>query len=91
VEAINCRTEQQKDDIWPYRAVAVKSEGGVHLRSWHDNDFSSRYPAVATALAALPDETVTDGEIVALDGAVRRSTLSRMDHRKRTSSITSSI
>jgi bifunctional non-homologous end joining protein LigD len=50
-----------------YRAVAIKSEGRIHLRSRNDNDFSSRYPAVASALSALPDETVIDGEIVALD------------------------
>ena len=50
-----------------YRAVGVKSEGQVHLRSRNDNDFSSRYPAIARALEALPDETVIDGEIVALD------------------------
>jgi ATP-dependent DNA ligase len=60
-----------------YRAVAVKSEDRVHLRSQNDNDFTSRYPAVAKTLAALPDETVIDGEIVALDEAGRPSVVQR--------------
>jgi DNA ligase D-like protein (predicted ligase) len=50
-----------------YRAIAFKSGGRLHLRSRNDNDFSSRYPAVMRGLARLPDETVIDGEIVALD------------------------
>src|SRR6202035_1246750 len=56
-----------------YRAVAIKSEGRVHLRSRNDNDFGSKYPGIATALGALPDETVIDGEIVALDQSGRPS------------------
>ncbi|HEV3278439.1 MAG TPA: hypothetical protein VG860_16590, partial [Terriglobia bacterium] len=50
-----------------YRALAIKSGGNIHLRSRNDNDFASRYPGVVKALAALPDETVIDGEVVALD------------------------
>jgi ATP-dependent DNA ligase len=50
-----------------YRAVAFKTGGKVHLRSRNNNDFSARYPAIATALAKLPNETVIDGEVVALD------------------------
>lgn len=50
-----------------YRAIAFKTGGRVHLRSRHNNDFSSRYPAVVRALAKLPSETVIDGELVALD------------------------
>ena len=50
-----------------YRALAIKTGGKVHLRSRNDNDFNLRYPAVVQALGALPDETVIDGEIVALD------------------------
>ena len=50
-----------------YRAVAIKSGGRIRLRSRNDNDFNSKYPAVAKALSLLPDETVIDGEIVALD------------------------
>jgi|SRR6187200_2848970 DNA ligase D-like protein (predicted ligase) len=50
-----------------YRAIAFKTGNTLHLRSRNDNDFSRRYPAVLRGLAKLPDETVIDGEIVALD------------------------
>jgi ATP-dependent DNA ligase len=50
-----------------YRAVAFKTGGKVQLRSRNDKDFNPRYPAMAKALAAMPDETVIDGEVVALD------------------------
>jgi DNA ligase D-like protein (predicted ligase) len=56
-----------------YRAIAFKRRGAVHLRSRNDNDFSARYPAVAAALARLPDNTVIDGEIVAFDEEGRPS------------------
>jgi bifunctional non-homologous end joining protein LigD len=50
-----------------YRAIAFKTGGRIHLRSRNDNDFSARYPTVVRGLAKLPDETVIDGEVVALD------------------------
>jgi len=56
-----------------YRAVAFKTGGTLHLRSRNDNDFSLRYPAVLKGLTKLPDETVIDGEIVALDPEGRPS------------------
>jgi bifunctional non-homologous end joining protein LigD len=56
-----------------YRAVAFKTGGKVHLRSRNDNDFSLRYPAIVRGLASLPNETVIDGEVVALDQDGRQS------------------
>jgi len=43
----------------------MKSGGRVHLRSRNDKDFNSKYPAIVQALAALPEETVIDGEVIA--------------------------
>ena len=48
--------------------MAFKSGGKVHLRSGNDKDFSGRYAAITRALAPMLDETVIDGEIVALEG-----------------------
>lgn len=50
-----------------YRALAVKSDGKIQLRSRNDNDFTLRYAHITKALSPMPDETVIDGEIVALD------------------------
>lgn len=50
-----------------YRAIAFKTGDRLHLRSRNDKDFSDRYPAVVNGLAGLPDETVLDGELIALD------------------------
>jgi bifunctional non-homologous end joining protein LigD len=56
-----------------YRAIAFKSGGKVRLRSRNDNDFSSRYAPVMSGLAKLPDDTVIDGELVAIDDDGRPS------------------
>ena len=50
-----------------YRALAIRTDGKVQLRSRIDNDFSARYPGIVKGLAAMPGDTVIDGEIVALD------------------------
>jgi DNA ligase D-like protein (predicted ligase) len=76
------RSETLPDDVtrWEYqlkfdgyRAVAFKSGGTVQLRSRNDNDFTGRYPAIVKGLAEMPDETVIDGEVVALDESGRPS------------------
>jgi DNA ligase D-like protein (predicted ligase) len=76
------RSEVLPDDLarWEYqlkfdgyRAIAFKTGGKVHLRSRNDNDFTTRYPAVVRGLANMPDETVIDGEVVAIDEEGRPS------------------
>jgi ATP-dependent DNA ligase len=69
-EGANLQYEVKLDG---YRAIAFKSSGKIHLRSRNDRDFTTRYPAIVKALAAMPDEAVIDGEIVALDEAGRPS------------------
>ena len=70
------RTEKLPDDVtrWAYqlkldgyRAIAFKTGGKVYLRSRNDNSFNDRYPAVVRGLATMPNETVIDGELIALD------------------------
>jgi bifunctional non-homologous end joining protein LigD len=50
-----------------YRALAIKSGGKAHLYSRNGNDFTDRYSTITKAFSALPEETVIDGEVVALD------------------------
>jgi DNA ligase D-like protein (predicted ligase) len=54
-----------------YRAIAAKSEGGLNLFSRRHNSFNRQYPLVYEALADLPDNTVIDGEVVALNESGR--------------------
>jgi bifunctional non-homologous end joining protein LigD len=56
-----------------YRAIAVKANRIVQLRSRNNNDFNDAYPRVAEALATLPDDSVVDGEVVAFDDSGRPS------------------
>lgn len=56
-----------------YRAIAFKKGGKVQLRSRNDNDFGARYPSIVEALRDMPDNTVLDGEVVALDAGGKPS------------------
>lgn len=56
-----------------FRAIAFKTDGKVQLRSRNNKDFNSKYREVVTALAAMPEDTVIDGEVVALDQSGRPS------------------
>jgi bifunctional non-homologous end joining protein LigD len=50
-----------------YRAIAVKSGRTVNLYSRRKKSFNSQYPFLVESLGDLPDATVVDGEVVALD------------------------
>jgi bifunctional non-homologous end joining protein LigD len=50
-----------------YRAIAVKSGQTINLFSRRRKSFNSQYPYLVEALAELPEGTVVDGEVVALD------------------------
>jgi bifunctional non-homologous end joining protein LigD len=56
-----------------YRALAIKMGGKVLLRSRNDKDFNGKYPSLVKALASLPNDTVVDGDIGALDESGRPS------------------
>jgi DNA ligase D-like protein (predicted ligase) len=54
-----------------YRLEAVKKKGETALFSRRGNILNRKFPYVATALKGLPDDTILDGEVVALDSQGR--------------------
>jgi ATP-dependent DNA ligase len=50
-----------------YRAIAVRSGGAVALFSRRKKSLSKKFPYIVEALGDLPEGTVVDGELVALD------------------------
>ncbi len=54
-----------------YRALAVKSGSGVTLFSRRRKSLNRQFPSIVEALVNLPEGTVVDGELVALDDSGR--------------------
>src|SRR5258708_2763445 len=54
-----------------YRALAVKSGTGVTLFSRRRKSLNRQFPYIVDALASLPEGTVVDGELVAIDAKGR--------------------
>ncbi len=54
-----------------FRLEAVKKKGETTLYSRRGNILNRKFPYVATALKGLPDDTILDGEVVALDSQGR--------------------
>jgi DNA ligase D-like protein (predicted ligase) len=54
-----------------YRALAVKSGTGVTLFSRRKKSFNRQFSHIVDALADLPEGTVVDGELVAIDDSGR--------------------
>ena len=76
-----------------YRLEAVKSAGKITLYSRRKNVLNTKFPYIAVALKGLPDETVIDGELVALasDGRPNFNLLQTIVPQSRTSSTTPSM
>jgi ATP-dependent DNA ligase len=56
-----------------FRAIGRKAGRSAQLWSRNQKNFARRFPGVVKALADLPDDTVIDGEVVALDEQERPS------------------
>jgi len=80
IEPMDCAAVSKLPNEWQwiyeikldgYRAIGVKSDRGVNLYSRRGKSFNHQYPHIVEALAELPEGTVVDGEIVALDKSGR--------------------
>ena len=80
IEPMEClsvsKLREGPDWLWEikldgYRALAVRSEAGVTLFSRRRKSLNRQFPYIVEALADLPEGTVVDGEVVAIDGRGR--------------------
>ena len=80
IEPMECLSVSRLPDgtkwIWEikhdgYRALAVRSRTGVTLFSRRKKPFNKQFPQIVESLEDLPEETVVDGEVVAIDDSGR--------------------
>ena len=80
IEPMQCLSVSKLPDgdhwIWEvkldgYRALAVKSGSSITLFSRRRKSLNRQFPCIVDALAGLPEGTVVDGEVVAIDDSGR--------------------
>jgi ATP-dependent DNA ligase len=70
-----------------YRALAGRDSTGVSIWSRRGNNFIGQFPQIARACERLPQDTLLDGEIVALDENGRISFNLLQHHRSKAQAI----
>jgi bifunctional non-homologous end joining protein LigD len=70
-----------------YRALATKKRGALTLFSRRGNELNKRFPRISEAFDFLEDNTIVDGEIVALDNQGRPSFTSLQNSLRRARSL----
>jgi len=70
-----------------YRCLAGRDEKGVTLWSRRENHFTKQFPRIAQACESLPPNTLTDGEIVALDDSGKVSFNLLQHHRSKAQAL----